>query len=98
VIALRTRSNIAIGHFDDAERSMRVGFSLARQLNDDPPLVQGLVETGITELLMQRGVQEWITRGNSPNLYWALSALPQPFVGRRPIQQWESSSLPFTDS
>jgi hypothetical protein len=32
-------------------------------------------------------VEQWVARGESPNLYWALTDLPEPFVDLRPVAQ-----------
>jgi hypothetical protein len=34
-----------------------------------------------------------VSRGDSPNLYWALTDLPGPFIELQPIKEWESVAL-----
>ena len=96
VLAVRTRAQIARRDWAAAERGLQTGFAMARHLNDRAVLIQGLIQIGIAQLVLER-VHEWIAGGDSPNLYWALSGLPHPFVDRLTISQWERANLPHTD-
>ena len=60
-------------------RSLQTGLALGRHLSDSPTLIQSLVAAAITQQMLEQ-VEEWISTPNSPNLYWALSNLPQPFI------------------
>jgi len=61
-------------------------MQLGRHAADAPTLVQALVGIAIANVMLNQ-VEEFIHTPGSPNLYWALTALPQPFIDlRRPYQ------------
>lgn len=98
-IALRARLEIAEGRFDDARRTLRVGYALARRHAEQHTLVEALVGVGIAAG-MNSATQAWLTAPDSPNLYWALSTL-RPFAdGREAVrgeQSWIYFSMPGLD-
>jgi hypothetical protein len=94
--ALRARLAMAKGDWPAAERAIQTALGLARHLNDQPVIVQSLVQAAMIDATLARGVRTWIARPGSPNLYWALTGLPQPMIELRPIAQWERASLEFT--
>jgi len=79
MLAVRARFDLADGQFDPAARGLQTGFSLGRHLADSTTLIQSLVATAITSTMLDQ-VEEWIRTPDSPNLYWALTTLPQPFI------------------
>jgi len=89
VLCVQYRLQLSRGDFNGAERSLQSAMAMSRQLSDHPLLVQGLVQCGFVELVMQRGIAEWVSQPGAPNLYWALTALPTPIVQRRPVADWE---------
>jgi hypothetical protein len=93
VLGCQERLDLARKDFPAAEHDMQTGFAMARQLNYQPALVQGLVSVGCAEVMVQDGAQSWIATGG-PNLYWALTELPQPFVDLPAIVDWEQAE-PF---
>jgi hypothetical protein len=44
-------------------------------------------------LALTRGVESWVSQGTSPNLYWALTRLPQPFVDYQSALEQEQAEL-----
>lgn len=94
--ALEARLRIARGDWPAAARSIGDGLTLARQLNRQAVLVQGLVEAGVAAEMLQHGVRDWVSRPDAPNLYWSLSSVPQPFVDVHEIAAWERSVIYFT--
>lgn len=94
--SLQARLRILDNDWSGAARIIEDRLSLARQLNHQAVEVQGLVEAGIVEETMARGIRDWISHGDSPNLYWSLSSLPQPFVDVHEIAVWEQSVVYFT--
>jgi hypothetical protein len=86
LLALRARLEIADHHYDKALYTLQTGYTLGRDLGDAPLLISALVGVSIcTEMCSQ--VEELIQAPGSPNLYWALTALPRPLVSlRKPLQ------------
>ncbi len=87
VVRLKTRLAIAEGDFDEALRSLQLGYSLARDLGRSPTLIHGLVGIAVASL-MHQSVVDWIDV-QGPNLYWALASLPDPLVDLRIAMQQE---------
>ena len=94
--SLQARLQILNNDWRAAARTIADGFSLAGQINQQPVLIDGLVAAGITQANLSRSVQDWITHGDSPNLYWSLSGLPQPFIDIHQIAQWEKATIYYT--
>jgi hypothetical protein len=81
-VAWRTRSEVAAGRYDDAAQSLRTGFQIARHTGEVPMLIHLLVAASIAQEQLE-SIEAWVARPGSPNLYWALSGLPRPFVDLR---------------
>ncbi len=81
--ALEARLQIADRKFDDAIHTLQTGYALARHVGQGPTLIHGLVGIAIGQS-MSAPVQELIQQPGAPNLYWALTSLPQPLVDLRP--------------
>ncbi|MDB5173682.1 MAG: hypothetical protein JWN51_2455 [Phycisphaerales bacterium] len=93
-LAARARLEISEGHFDDAVRTIRTGFTMVNHLRSDGVLVQGLVAAGIGELFLDR-VRELEKAPGAPNLYWALAGLPHPLVDVRQSLRMERALIGF---
>jgi hypothetical protein len=89
LLEFRARYQIAHGDWAGAEYSMQTGLGIARHLGTYPILIQSLFEMGFVQVMLYRGVNEWISRPGAPNLYWALTDLPRPFIPVQPIPQYE---------
>jgi hypothetical protein len=88
MLNLRTRLAIAERRYDDAIDAMRMNYRLARDFGSAPFIISGLI--GIAEASMTGGTMiELIAAPDSPNMYWALAELPQPFVDLRPAARFE---------
>lgn len=96
LLALRARLQLARRDRASAEQTMQTGLAMARQLGSEPPLGHGLVAGGVAQATLNRGVEAWIALGDSPNLYWALSSLPSPFLDLHAIARVERAQLHFT--
>ena len=80
LLGFRARYEVSQGHWFSAVYTMQTAFSMAKQMGSSPLLIHAIEEEKFAEEALASGVSEWIERGNSPNLYWALSGLPDPFV------------------
>jgi hypothetical protein len=88
VLMLRARVAVAEGDYERALEHLRMNYRLAQNVAQAPFLVSGLV--GIAEASMGNAeVIELIAAKDSPNLYWALAALPQPLIDLQPAVQFE---------
>jgi hypothetical protein len=75
----RFREEITLRRFDDALVTARTMFALSRHTGEHPCLIGNLVGiaiafVGITPL------EEMLEKPGCPNLYWALTNLPTPFI------------------
>ena len=62
------------------------GFGLARHVADQPSLACAFVGVAIASMMEAR-LEELIQQPNAPNLYWAISDLPTPFIDlHKPMQ------------
>src|SRR5262249_18494626 len=97
VLYLRARFQIADGKHDDVAHTLQTGLALARDISNAPTLVQSLVGNAIAALALNE-VEHWVQSPGCPNLYWALTNLPRPFIDlRKPLQGerlWVESLFP----
>jgi hypothetical protein len=78
--------------YDDAIDAMRLHLKLARDVGTEPLLICGLVGIAIAGVGHDTTL-ELIGTPGSPNLYWALTELPNPLIDLRPAVRFEMSSL-----
>jgi len=95
VLCLKSRWQIARHDWEGACYTLQTGFAICDQLNDHPALIQGLVQCGMLDALIER-LEDWSAEPGAPNLYWALSDLPQPLENLRGISQIEQAEIYFT--
>jgi hypothetical protein len=88
LLQLRIRYELATGHTDRAVSTLRIGFALARHVADQPSLACAMVGVAISALMENR-LEEVIQRPDAPNLYWALTDLPRPFIDMHKPTQGE---------
>jgi|GEM_PF-5334689 len=79
LVQLRVMLELHEGRYQDALKSIRIGMALARQTGKQPLLVSGLAGTAICGT-MQEQLVDLINRPDSPNLYWEVASLPNPFL------------------
>ncbi len=92
VVILRVRPQIARGKIDEAVHTLQSGFALARNTSEGSTLIQSLVGIAVGSLMCAQ-VEELIQAPGAPNLYWALTELPRPFVSLRHAAQGEKAML-----
>jgi hypothetical protein len=83
LLAVRARLEMAGGDFDKAVATLQTGLKLGRDVGTGPTVIQGLVGIAICQIMLNQ-VDEMMQLPGAPNLYWALTTLPQPFVDLRP--------------
>ena len=86
--ALEARLQIADRKFDDAIHTLQTGYALARHVGQCATLIHGLVGISIGQVDVDT-VQELIQQPRRPNLYSALTSLPQPLIDLRPAVETE---------
>ncbi len=78
-LKVRFRAEVALGRFDDAIRTAKTLFAMSRHLGEHPTFIGNLV--GIAVAYNAIGpMEEMLEQPGSPNLYWALTNLPDPLV------------------
>jgi hypothetical protein len=86
--SLRCRVAIAEGRFEDAFEIIGQQHALARHISNDPILVSNLVGIAIAGIAWTDTLY-LLQMPNTPNLYWALAALPKPLVDLRKANAYE---------
>jgi hypothetical protein len=92
LLAAHIRLNTANGRYEPAIHQLKNGFALARHLGKGPTLLEPLVGFSITAMLLER-VEELAQQPGAPNLYWALTQMPDPFIDVRPSLGYERMCL-----
>jgi hypothetical protein len=78
-LAARARLEMAAGKLDHAIITLQTGLQLGRDVADAPTVIQALVGNAIATVMLEQ-VETLIEQPGAPNLYWALTALPRPFI------------------
>jgi hypothetical protein len=93
LLALRARFQMHDGKLNQAHYTLQTGFALSRHVSDAPMIIQSLVGNAIGQVMLVE-VEEWVQRPDAPNLYWALTNLPRPFIDlRKPLGTQEAARL-----
>jgi hypothetical protein len=87
-LKVRFRLEVAGRRFDDAVRTAKTMFALSRHLGEHPTPIVNLVGMAVANLTTGP-LEEMIGQPGCPNLYWALSDLPNPLVEMRKGVQGE---------
>jgi hypothetical protein len=88
----RVRGDIAFGNDAEAFRTLKTMLGLARTFDAHPTLVGHLIGTAIAAITVD-AIEELMQKPGSPNLYWALSDLPHPFLSLRMGMEGEQLML-----
>ena len=78
-LKVRFRAEVALGRFDDALRTAKTLFAMSRHLGEHPTFVGNLVGIAIAYVAIGP-LEEMLEQPGCPNLYWALTNLPDPLV------------------
>jgi hypothetical protein len=81
-LQVRFRFEVAGQRFDDALRTAKTMFALARHVGEHPTEVADLVGLWVARLGLDT-LEEMLQQPRCPNLYWALTELPCPLVDLR---------------
>jgi hypothetical protein len=87
-LVVRARLEMAEGRLDKAVYTLQTGFALGRHAGDGPTLIQALVGVAIASRMTTQ-VEDLMRQPGAPNLYWALTDLPRPFIDLRTAIQGE---------
>jgi len=85
-LRVRFRAEVAGRRYDDAVRTAKTLFALSRHLADYPAEVASLVGLWVAHLGLGT-LEEMVQQSGCPNLYWALTDLPDPLVDVRKAAQ-----------
>jgi hypothetical protein len=94
-LSAKIRYHLSRGELDQAREGILVGLANARHIAATPFLVNQLVANAIHRIMLDR-VAELISQPDSPNLYWALSALPDSLVELKRAADLEGSMFLMT--
>jgi len=92
LVALKARLAMAEGKYADAIASLQTGYSMARQVAEQPFLVSGLVAMS-TVGQMDQQLLTLCQQRDAPNLCWSLTELPIPMIDLRKSVQAEYDGL-----
>lgn len=92
LLAAKARLEMAEGDFDGAVRTLQTGFSLARHVAEGPTLVTALVGMASCGMMCEQ-VETLVQQPGTPNLYWALTWLPRPYIDMRRAVEMEMHFL-----
>jgi hypothetical protein len=91
-LQVRFRGEVAEAQWDDAIRTAKTMFALARHLGEHPTGAGNLTGLAIADLALNT-LEEMVQQPNCPNLYWALTDLPCPLVDLRKGMQGDRARL-----
>jgi hypothetical protein len=92
MLRFQHRLALARGDWKEALRISRTGLTLARHLGEGNLLITHLVAIAIQAVMMGT-VEEMMTQPDAPNLYWALTDLPQPLVDVKRAIRYEMNTF-----
>ncbi len=88
MLILQARLAIAESDFPRAVQHLQTGFAFSRHIAEGPFLVNSLVAIALAARFANVAA-DLIEQRAAPNLYWALTALPRPFIDLRRVQDME---------
>jgi hypothetical protein len=87
-LSYRSRVELAENRFDDAIRTLQTMYQFGKHAGEGRTVIEMLVGFTMASISISR-TEELIARPGSPNLYWALTTLPRPFIDPRPALEGE---------
>jgi len=95
ILAARARFQIADGQFADAIETIQTGYAMGQHVAKSECLVSILCGHRNIDIMSQQ-VLDFVQQPESPNLYWALTMLPNPFVDAHDALDVEASGVELT--
>jgi hypothetical protein len=92
IICTQARILLANGDAQSAIERLQLSYALARHVAEGETLVNGLVGLAVFSIT-NRQVRDLLQQQDAPNLYWALSTMPQPMVDFRDALEAELSAF-----
>lgn len=97
---LRAELALLDRNYEEASRCLQTALAMSRHVSESGTLISSLVGIASARISLN-AVEQWIATPGSPNLYWALTALPDPLVdmsiGMQSEMIWMLPSIPFGD-
>ncbi len=75
----RFRTEVTRGQVDDALRTAKTMFAMARHIGEHPTLIGELVAIATANMAVSP-LEELLEQPGCPNLFWALTDLPEPLI------------------
>src|SRR5262249_20462794 len=82
MMLLKVRVELAARNYAAAARWLRTGFAFSQHVGEGPFLINKLVGIALADQFLDAAL-EFVEQPESPNLYWALSKLPEPLIDLR---------------
>jgi len=92
-LILRVRHKLNQNDLNGAIQSAGDGIRLAEFVNNGEFAIQQLVAIAIASITSDEIILEVIQHPDSPNLYWALAAIPRPIVRVTESMHWEFHAI-----
>jgi hypothetical protein len=92
LLAVKARREIAEGKLEDAIKTLQTSYALARNIAEGETLIHGLVGIAMCSTTHQQAM-EFVQQPGAPNLYWALTQLPNPLIDVNEALQVESQGI-----
>lgn len=95
VLVVRARYELALGHEAEAVRALQAGYVLGHHLGHGTTFIHLLVGA-VVPALLDPVLEEILQWPGMPNLYWALTVLPHPYLDMDSANRFEWLSLERT--
>jgi hypothetical protein len=91
-LGARFHAEVVEGRIDEAIRTAKTMFAMSRHMGEHPTLIGELVGIAIAAVAINP-LEELLEQPNCPNLYWALTNLPEPFITCKTALEGERLTL-----
>ena len=78
-LQVRFRAEVALGRFDQGQKTAKTMFAISRHLSEHPTFIGELVGFAVATVAIGT-LEEMLAQPGCPNFYWALTNLPSPLV------------------